>query len=366
LFSLGVSSTTHRASPFERRLNVRAVRDQRERFFENSPDKQVTLDHASHSHKHGRSERFDLVRIFSIEKLDRFEDMVCFYVDNDEHLYQAGEHIVTHNTELLKQVARVLYGPQAAEGPTSRLLRFDMSEYSQDSMVETFRADLAGRAWAVGHGLIMLDEIEKASASCTRLLLAVLDDARITDAHGRQVSMANFHVALTTNVAAEIYQVIGAYDPDDTGSAAVMAQRLAEIRRALSQTAADQKFPPELLGRLDVIVPFTPLSPATIRRIVAAKLKKLMDQVRSTYGVWLTASDDVIDYLVEDRGETDSNAGGARAAVAMLTSEVTTALAKWLIGRETSVMSARIGIEGQMASKDKGLLVGDAHVVIQS
>jgi ATP-dependent Clp protease ATP-binding subunit ClpA len=268
-------------------------------------------------------------------------------------------------TELLKQVARVLYGPGAAEGPTSRLLRFDMSEYSENSMVEVFRADLSSRAWAVGHGLIMLDEIEKAAPSCTRLLLAVLDDARITDSHGRQVSMANFHIALTTNVAAEIYQVIGTYDPDDTGSASVMAGRLAEIRRALSQTAANERFPPELLGRLDVIVPFTPLSRDTIRRIVSAKLKKLMDQVRSVYGVWLTASDDVVSYLVEDRGSTDSNAGGARAAVAMLTSEVTTALARWLIARDPSTMAARIAIEGQMASKDKSLLVGDAHVVIQ-
>jgi ATP-dependent Clp protease ATP-binding subunit ClpA len=212
----------------------------------------------------------------------------------------------------------------------------------------------------------MLDEIEKASPSCTRLLLAVLDDARITDSHGRQVSMSNFHIALTTNVASEIYQVIGTYDPNDTGSASVMSGRLAEIRRALSQTAADGRFPPELLGRLDVIVPFTPLSRSTIRSIVAAKLKKLMDKARSIYGVWLTVDDDVINYLIEDRGSVDSNAGGARAAVAMLTSEVTTVLAKWLITRDPGTRAARIAIEGQMASKDKGLLVGDAHVVIQT
>lgn len=268
-------------------------------------------------------------------------------------------------TELLKQVARVLYGANAAEGPTSRLLRFDMSEYSQDDMVEVFRSDLSSRAWAAGHGLIMLDEIEKAAASCTRLLLAVLDDARITDRHGRQVSMSNFHVALTTNVAAEIYNVIGTYDPDDEGGASVMDQRLDEIRRALAQTAAEGRFPPELLGRLDVIVPFTPLSRATIRKIVEAKLRKLMNQVHDTYGVWLTATDDVVDYLVEDKGSVDSDAGGARAAVAMLTGQVTTALARWLIAKKPDVVTARIAIEGVMASKDKTILKGDAHVVIE-
>jgi ATP-dependent Clp protease ATP-binding subunit ClpC len=270
-------------------------------------------------------------------------------------------------SELLKQVAKVLYGPGADSGPTSRLLRFDMSEYSQDSMVDGFRANLSSQAWAAGHGLIMLDEIEKAAPTCTRLLVAVLDDGRITDAHGRQVAMTNFHIALTTNVASEIYQVIGMYDPSDTGAASVMDRRMDEIKRALSLTAADGRFPPELLGRLDVIVPFTPLSRETIRKIVTVKLKKLMDEARARHGVWLTATDDVVDYLVEDRGSSaDSNSGGARAAVSTLESQVTTTLAQWLITRDPRVMSARIAIEGEMASRDKTRLVGDARVVIQS
>jgi ATP-dependent Clp protease ATP-binding subunit ClpA len=369
LFSLGVSSTIRcykrsNQSNAEYRLRVKAGREDRARFFEHSPKKQVAVKCASYSLK--RVKHFDMVGIESVEPLDREEDMVCFYVEDDEHLYQAGEFVVTHNTELLKQVARVLYGQDAAEGPTSRLIRFDMSEYSQDSMVEVFRADLSSRAWAAGHGLIMLDEIEKAAPSCTRLLLAVLDDARITDAHGRQVAMSNFHIALTTNVASEIYQVIGTYDPDDTGGASVMDQRLDEIRRALAQTASEGRFPPELLGRLDVIVPFTPLSRATIRKIVEAKLGKLMNQVFDIYGVWLTATSDVVDFLVEDKGSVDSNAGGARAAVGMLTSLVTTALARWLIAKPPGAVTAQIAIEGVMASKDKTILTGDAHVVIKS
>ena len=49
--------------------------------------------------------------------------MTCIYVDNDEHLYQAGDFIVTHNTEITKQLAKILFGDDQRH-----LIRFDMSE----------------------------------------------------------------------------------------------------------------------------------------------------------------------------------------------------------------------------------------------
>jgi ATP-dependent Clp protease ATP-binding subunit ClpA len=67
---------------------------------------------------------------------------------------------------------------------------------------------------------------------------------------------------LTTNAGSEIYKTIAQYgESNSEKDMAIIAKKYDKlIRRSLSETSGDNRFPPELIGRIDVMVPFQPLS----------------------------------------------------------------------------------------------------------
>jgi ATP-dependent Clp protease ATP-binding subunit ClpA len=261
-------------------------------------------------------------------------------------------------SELTKQLAQLMFGDAR-----KHLIRFDMSEYARDESLDLFRTELTSRVWHTSHAVLLLDEIEKASPLVTRMLLQVLDDGRLSDANGRQVSFLNTYIVLTTNAGSEIYETIAQYNVDDTGSGKELMEKMKEIRRSITSTQGDNRFPPELLGRIDAIVPFQPLSRDTQRQIVMAKLKTFVQEVLSKHGVRVGVHPRVIDFLVEDKGDTDSNAGGARAAIARMTDEVATAVAAF-INQYPGQRSLQVDIKGVLKSEKKDLLKSDAEVVV--
>jgi len=211
--------------------------------------------------------------------------------------------------------------------------------------------------------VLLLDEIEKASPMVTRMLLQVLDDGRLSDANGRQVSFLNTYIVLTTNAGSEIYQTIAQYNVDDTGSGKELMEKMKEIRRSITSTQGDNRFPPELLGRIDAIVPFQPLSRETQRTIVMSKLRSFVQEVLTKHGTRVYIAERVVDYLVEDKADTDSDAGGARAAIARLTDEVATAVAAF-VNAHPFERALQVDINGVLKSENKELLKSDAEVVV--
>lgn len=301
-----------------------------------------------------------MVGVKSIEKLPEQQSSSCIYVNDEEHLYQAGQFVVTHNTELTKQLARLLFGDDQRH-----LIRFDMTEYAEDSSFAAFRSELTKRVWDLSHAVLLFDEVEKASAMVTRVLLQVLDDGRLNDDNNREVSFLNTYIVLTTNAGSEIYKDIAQYAADDTGSGKQLLEYEKLIRRSISSTTGDNRFPPELLGRIDAIVPFQPLSLPTQQKIVWKKLRQMVQEVFVKHNVRVDVDARVLQYLIEDKGDTDSDAGGARAAVAKLTDEVTTAVAAFL-NEHTSERRIRIDVVGDLVSDDKNLLSSDAYVEVSA
>ena len=263
-------------------------------------------------------------------------------------------------TELVKQLANLLFGDAK-----SHLIRFDMSEYANDDTLDYFRQQLTRRVSDQGHAVILFDEIEKASGKIVRILLQVLDDGRLTSEHGRQVSFLNTYIVLTTNAGSEIFETIAQYNVDDEGSGEQLIERMAEIRRSLIKTQTENKFPPELLGRIDQIVPFQPLSRSTQSQIVRNKLGEMRREVMSKHGVRLQIDERVLEYLIENKTSTESNAGGARVAIAKMTEEVTTEVATF-INANPQEKVIRVDIVGTMRSEDKEMLKSDAHVVVSA
>ncbi|WP_017605623.1 AAA family ATPase [Nocardiopsis alkaliphila] len=264
----------------------------------------------------------------------------------------------TGKTELTKQLAKLLFGDDQRH-----LIRFDMSEFAREESLDLFRSELTKRVWDMGHAVLLFDEIEKAASAITRVLLQVLDDGRLSDDNGRQVSFLNTYIVLTTNAGSEIYETIAQYNVDDSGSGKELLEKMKEIRRSISTTQGDNKFPPELLGRIDAIVPFQPLSRETQRKIVKNKLREMRREIMVKHGVRVEIAERVLQYLIDDHGDTDSNAGGARAAISKMTEEVTTSLAAF-INAHPYERVLRVDVRGTMRSEDKGLRKSDSYVEV--
>lgn len=340
----------------EYNVHVKAHNSDKHLFFRLDRKKSLAIKAQSVSKQ--REKRFDYVGIRSIEKLDRQESMTCIYVDNDEHLYQAGDFIVTHNTEVTKQLAKILFGDDQRH-----LVRFDMSEWGRDDSVDLFREELARHVWATSHCVLLFDEIEKASPLVVRLLLQVLDDGRLSDKDGRQVSFLNTYIVLTTNAGSEIYRTIGEYNADDHGSEETMRDYEKIIETSIKSEDGG-KFPPELLGRIDAIVPFQPLSRATLRKIMTKKLAEMITDVKRKHGIHVTVDGRVLEFLVEDEARSDSDSGGARDMVRRMQRFVTTEIAAF-INEHPHERNIAVRIEGTLRSEDVSILKSDARVVVQ-
>lgn len=167
-------------------------------------------------------------------------------------------------TELAKALAECLFDDERA------LVRIDMSEYMEKFSVQRLIGappgyvgyDEGGQLTEAvrrrPYSVILLDEMEKAHPDVFNVLLQVLDDGRLTDGQGRQVSFKNTIIIMTSNVGSN---AIAEYAGRDE----------AEMRR-LVDGAMSHTFRPEFLNRIDDIVVFHPLGMAQIEKIVDIQL----------------------------------------------------------------------------------------------
>lgn len=264
----------------------------------------------------------------------------------------------TGKTELTKQLAKLLF-----DDDRSRLIRFDMSEFALDSSLTLFRSELTKQVSNIGHAVLLLDEIEKAGPAIVRVLLQVLDDGRLSDDNGRQVSFLNCYVVMTTNAGSEIFATMAQYNVDDTGSGKQMAGKMKEIKRSVVETQGANRFPPELMGRIDAVVPFQPLSLETQRKIIKGKLQAVVQEVLNKHNVRVTVESRVLQYLIDDKADSDSDSGGARAAISNMTFEVTSQIAAF-INAHPHEDRLLVDVKGIMRSENKNLLQSDAHILV--
>lgn len=259
-------------------------------------------------------------------------------------------------TEVAKQLSRILFGDMR------NLIRIDCTEFANSDSLERFRDEITSRVWARPFSILLLDEIEKACSPVTRLLLQVLDDGRLSDKNGRETSFINTYIIMTTNAASEIYKTIAQYQSDDSGSGEAMKSYERIIRRSISETTGSNRFPPELLGRIDCIVPFQPLSLETQRNIVKMRLTALAVEVKQKYGIIVKYDTNrLLDYIVLDNLSTDSDAGGARIIMSKIEDEVTTNIARFINGNK-DVNMIGVYVHGDIAAYNKTQLKSNAYI----
>jgi len=187
-------------------------------------------------------------------------------------------------TQLAKLLAEALYHNKKA------LIKFDMSEFSEGHSVSKLLGSPAGY---VGHkernrfteqlkqrphAVILFDEIDKAHPDVIKLLLQILDEGELTDSSGKKMSFAHAVVILTTNLGSEFYTSagIGFGTVDNTKKQAHTEKHItAHIRETLN---------PSLVGRLDKLCLFSPLTQDTVERIVQKQLHKINHTLKQQHG----------------------------------------------------------------------------------
>jgi ATP-dependent Clp protease ATP-binding subunit ClpC len=204
-------------------------------------------------------------------------------------------------TELARALAETLFGDQ------DRLVRLDMSEYSESHTVSRLVGAPPGY---VGYGeagqltetvrrrpyaVVLLDEIEKAHADVFNVLLQVLEDGRLTDSQGRAISFRNAVLIMTSNVGSELIgrgrQAIG-FGAEDTEPGSALSE---ELMRELRQV-----FRPEFLNRIDAIITFQRLEREQLRQIVELMLEQTRRRLHAQ-DVTVTFTPAAIDWIA-DRG----------------------------------------------------------------
>ncbi|EFC84094.1 ATP-dependent chaperone ClpB [Parafrankia sp. EUN1f] len=169
-------------------------------------------------------------------------------------------------TELAKAVADFLFDDERA------VVRIDMSEYAEKHSVARLIGAPPGYVGFESGGqlteairrrpysVILLDEVEKAHPDVFDVLLAVLDDGRLTDGQGRTVDFRNTILILTSNL----------------GSAFIADPTLPpQVRRDSVMVAVRDAFKPEFLNRLDDVLVFEQLGREDLTRIVDIQIDRL-------------------------------------------------------------------------------------------
>jgi ATP-dependent Clp protease ATP-binding subunit ClpB len=173
-------------------------------------------------------------------------------------------------TELAKALAGFLFDDERA------MVRIDMSEYSEKHSVARLVGappgyvgyDEGGQLTEAvrrrPYSVVLFDEVEKAHPDVFDVLLAVLDDGRLTDGQGRTVDFRNTILVLTSNL----------------GSHALVSEMPDELKRDAVLDIVREHFKPEFLNRLDDIVVFESLSTEDLTRIVDIQVAGLAKRLQ--------------------------------------------------------------------------------------
>ena len=206
-------------------------------------------------------------------------------------------------TELAKALAENLFDSE------SHMVRIDMSEYMEKHSVSKMigsppgyvgyeeGGQLSEKVRRNPYSVILFDEIEKAHPDVFNILLQVLDDGHITDAHGRKVDFKQTIIIMTSNAGAQMIM-----EPKHLGfmSGDTEKQNYDRMKSGVMEEVR-RMFKPEFLNRIDEIMVFHSLNKENIRKIVTILLKNLEKRCQEQLNITLKVTGAAKD-LIADAG----------------------------------------------------------------
>ena len=194
-------------------------------------------------------------------------------------------------TELVKQLAADLF-----DSPDS-LIRLDMSEFMEKHSVSRLvgsppgyvgydeAGQLTEKIRRKPYAVILFDEIEKAHPDVLNVLLQILDDGEVTDAHGRKVNFENTVIVMTSNAGS-----------DRKEGSVGFGRSVSEQNRERIMKALGEFLRPEFINRVDEIICFNRLDEKNFVSIARIMLDELAASLKEK-GFIFTYDDAVAAYL---------------------------------------------------------------------
>jgi len=245
-------------------------------------------------------------------------------------------------TETALALAEQLFGGE------DHIIAINMSEFQEAHTVSTLKGAPPGY---VGYGeggrlteavrrkpysVVLLDEIEKAHPDVHEIFFQVFDKGMMEDGEGRRIDFRNTLILLTSNVGSDLIMQLSA-DPDLLPEADALARAL---RPPLLRT-----FPAALLGRL-LVVPYYPLSDATLSDIIRLQLSRVARRVTENQGVPFSYDEAVVNLIRSRCTELES---GGRMIDSILTGTLLPAVSREVLKRISSrqpLARVHVGVTG--------------------
>ena len=241
-------------------------------------------------------------------------------------------------TELVKRLADDLFN-----APES-LIRLDMSEFMEKHSVSRIvgsppgyvgydeAGQLTEKIRRKPYSVVLFDEIEKAHPDVLNVLLQILDDGQITDAHGRKVNFENTVIVMTSNAGSDksVGSVGFGKSTNEQGKDRVMKALQGFLR-------------PEFINRVDEIIYFNQLSEENFGSIARIMLEELRQSLQEK-GYQFSYDDDVVTHLVKT---SYSAAYGARNLRRAIQKEIEDPMASQIIASfEHPITQIKVAMDG--------------------
>ena len=206
-------------------------------------------------------------------------------------------------TELSKALAEIIFGDEAA------MIRVDMSEYMEKHSVSKLigsppgyvgydeGGQLSEKIRRKPYSVLLFDEIEKAHPDVFNILLQVLDDGHITDAHGRRIDFKNTVIIMTSNVGAKT-----ATENKRLGFVAASdKEKDYEDLKRMFNDEVKKIFRPEFINRIDDIIVFHQLDKEHVKEIAKIMIKEVAARVLANLDITMDLSKAALDEI-SDKG----------------------------------------------------------------
>ncbi|MGF6189285.1 type VI secretion system ATPase TssH [Serratia sp. 2723] len=237
-------------------------------------------------------------------------------------------------TETALALAETLYGGE------QNVITINMSEFQEAHTVSTLKGAPPGYV-GFGEGgrlteavrrrpysVVLLDEIEKAHPDVHEIFFQVFDKGWMEDGEGRRIDFRNTIIILTSNIGSELIASLCA-DPDVLPEPEALGTALRPPLLSV--------FPAALLGRL-LVVPYYPLTDATLSNIVHLQLGRIQHRLTVNHGITCTFDDSVVKQIVSRCTEVES---GGRMIDAILTNTLLPQISSTLLVANANAQSYR-------------------------
>lgn len=196
-------------------------------------------------------------------------------------------------TELVKVLANELFNT------VDPLIRLDMSEFMEKHSVSRIigsppgyvgydeAGQLTEKVRRKPYSVILFDEIEKAHPDVMNILLQILDEGKVTDAHGRTVSFENTVIAMTSNAGSS-------FNTSGLG----FAKSEADISKDKAMKALGEFLRPEFLSRVDEVVVFKPLTLDVYKGIAGLMIGEMKEPLLEK-NITLNVSDEAYELVAK-------------------------------------------------------------------